>query len=188
MNAKLVATVRWRALDREGHDTCRLSQTDDGWMLVGHAEFRDQLGQAELNYIVRCDQAWCTQSVDLAGRHGQHNVRAKILQDDGTWWFGDREQTAVSGARDIDLSFTPATNLMPLRRLTSDPMPVAAAWFQYPCAKLVPLDQTYARSDMDGTVSYHADQTGFAADLTVDRSGFVLLYPDHWAGEVTYAD
>ena len=187
MTAKHVATVRWRALDREGQDTCRLSQTDDGWILVGHAEFHDDLGLAELNYIVRCDVAWSTQSVDVAGRHGHHKVSAKILQGCGNWWFDGRVQTAVAGAKDIDLSFTPATNLMPLRRLKSDPMPVAAAWFQYPCAKLVPLDQTYTRSNTDGIVSYHAEQTGFATELTVDRSGFVRLYPDHWAGEVTHA-
>lgn len=188
MTAKHVATVRWRALDRDGRDTCRLSETKDGWILLGHAEFRDELGQAELNYVVRCDRNWTTQSVDLAGRHGQSKVSASIHQDCGNWWFGNKVQQAVAGARDIDLSFTPATNLMPLRRLKSDPMSVAAAWFQYPCAKLVPLDQTYERSATEGIVSYHAEQTSFATDLTVDRSGFVLLYPGHWAGEVTHAD
>ena len=127
MSSKHIATARWRALDREGQDTCRLSQTDDGWMLMGHAQFRDVLGQASLNYVVRCGRDWVTQSVDLAGQHDGREVRAKMAQAGGTWWIDEREQDAVAGALDIDLSFTPATNLMPLRRLGTEDLTVSAA-------------------------------------------------------------
>ncbi|MEM7732765.1 MAG: putative glycolipid-binding domain-containing protein [Pseudomonadota bacterium] len=186
MTARHIATARWRALDREGQDTCRLSQTDDGWMLVGHAQFRDVLGMASLNYVVRCDRDWVTQSVDLAGQHEGSEVRAKMVNDGGTWWIDDREQTDVTGAIDIDLSFTPATNLMPLRRLGTEDLAVSAAWFQYPCAKLVPLDQTYARTGLRDVMNYCAKQTDFTTDITVDPSGFVTLYPGFWEGEVTH--
>lgn len=188
MTAKHIATARWRALDREGQDTCRLSQTDEGWILVGHAQFRDVLGLASLNYVVRCDRKWVTQSVDLAGQHEASEVRVKMVNADGTWWIDDRAQPDVAGAQDIDLSFTPATNLMPLRRLGTTDLAVAAAWLQYPCAKLVPLDQTYARTVVRNVMHYHAKQTDFATDITVDPSGFVTHYPGFWDGEVTHAE
>lgn len=184
MSPKHIATARWRALDREGHDTCRLSQTTEGWMLSGHAEFRDDLGRASLNYVVRCDLGWLTQSVDLAGRHGTREVQSKIVRYDSVWYVDDIPQTDVARARDIDLSFTPATNLMPLRRLETR-LTVTAAWLRYPSATLSRLDQVYARED--GRVGYSAEQTGFSTTLDVDPSGFVLLYPDLWHGEVTHA-
>ena len=36
-------------------------------------------------------------------------------------------------------------------------------------------------------MSYMADQTGYATQLTFDRAGFVTLYPELWEGEVTHA-
>ncbi|MEO0371344.1 MAG: putative glycolipid-binding domain-containing protein [Pseudomonadota bacterium] len=188
MATRHIATARWRALDREGEDSCRLSQTDDGWILLGHARFRDVLGMASLNYVVRCDSNWITQSVDLAGQHEGNEVRAKMINDGGTWWIDDRKQDGVAGALDIDLSFTPATNLMPLRRLGTVDLAVSAAWLQYPCAKLVPLDQTYGRTDLSNVMQYQAKQTGFATEITVDQSGFVTRYPGFWEGEVERAD
>ncbi|MEM6588478.1 MAG: putative glycolipid-binding domain-containing protein [Pseudomonadota bacterium] len=186
MTARHIATARWRALDREGQDTCRLGQTDDGWILLGHAQFRDVLGMASLNYVVRCDRDWVTQSVDLAGQHEGSEVRAKVVNDGGTWWFDDRQQQSVAGAFDIDLSFTPATNLMPLRRLGTEELPVSAAWFQYPCAKLVPLDQTYTRTFVPNVMRYSAKQTKFSTEITVDETGFVTRYPGLWEGEVRH--
>lgn len=188
MTARHIATARWRALDREGHDTCRLSQTKEGWILVGHTEFRDILGLAAINYVVRCDRNWITQGADIAGQHSGHRVQAKIEQLGDTWWLDGKEQPDVKGARDVDLSFTPATNLMPLRRLDNGGKPATAAWLQYPCAKLVPLVQTYTPTDVENMVRYYAKQTDFAADLTLDRSGFVTHYPGFWEGEVSHAD
>lgn len=187
MTGHLIATARWRALDREGHDTCRLSQTSDGWMLSGHAQFRDELGQAELNYIVRCSADWVTQSVDLTGQHGRNQVRAKLTQAGGAWQIGDVAQPEVKHAKDVDLSFTPATNLMPLRRLRDGGVSVQAAWLEYPSAVLKPLHQTYTPTGLPDVVHYSAEETGFTTELTVDRSGFVTLYPGLWEGEVTHA-
>jgi hypothetical protein len=184
-----MATARWRALDREGQETCRLSRSEDGWLLVGHAQFRDDLGVASLNYIVRCDLAWMTQSADLAGRHDDREVSVRVHVENGTWWVGETKQDQVEGASDIDLSFTPATNLMPLRRLAETRAPelaTTAAWLRYPSAKLERLDQTYRRTQNADFVRYSAKQTGYATDLRVDQSGFVTHYPDGWEGEVQH--
>ncbi len=189
MTSQIIATARWRTLDREGQETCRLSRSADGWMLVGHAQFRDDLGPASLNYVVRCSETWITQSADLAGDHDGREVKAHIVHENGQWWLDDKPQPDVSGASDIDLSFTPATNLMPLRRLL-DPehttTEVKAAWLRYPCARLVKLDQTYRRNGVAGVVQYHAEQTDYSTTLSVDPSGFVTLYPDLWEGEVIH--
>ena len=89
-------------------------------------------------------------------------------------------------AFDIDLAFTPATNLMPLRRLDQI-LETRAAWLSYPDCHLRPLDQTYRRMTPE-TISYAAAQTGYTTEMVVDRSGFVTLYPDCWEGEVRHAD
>jgi len=185
-----VATAHWRALDREGEDTCRLSHAAHGWLLVGHARFRDDLGFAALDYVVRLDEGWHTLSADIAGAHDGRDIQARIIRDNGVWQVNETAQDDVENATDLDLSFTPATNLMPLRRLfasASETLDAAAAWLRYPGFSLSPLDQTYARTGLPDVVSYAARQSDYATRLTVDRSGFVTFYPDLWEGEVTHA-
>ena len=191
MTATVLACVEWRALDREGTDRCRLSRAAHGWLLVGHARFWDDLGFAALDYVVRCDTGWATLSADIAGEHDGREVQVRIQRSGARWWVNDLEQEAVSGAVDIDLSFTPATNLMPLRRLMDRRdimLDTNAAWLRYPMAALTPLDQTYSRTERPGCVRYTAQQTRYETELMVDSSGFVTLYPELWAGEVSDAD
>ena len=189
MTGQTSATAHWRALEHEGEDTCRLAHVDHGWLLVGHARFRDEDGFAALDYVVRCDPDWHTLGADIAGKHGARNILLRIECNSGDWVLNDEDQPQVQGARDIDLAFTPATNLMPLRRLRAQAAPrlqTRAAWLRYPNCDLRPLDQTYDASGSAELVSYAAEQTGFATQLCTDSSGFVTLYPGLWEGEVTH--
>ncbi len=187
MTGKPIATAHWRALEHEGDDTCRLSQVDHGWLLVGHARFRDENGYAALDYVVRCDTDWTTLGADVAGRHGERNISLRVERDRALWRLNGQPQPQVEGAQDVDLAFTPATNLMPMRRMAQHANPVLtarAAWLRYPNCDLRPLDQTYDAGQSQEWVSYAALQTGYATQLCVHGTGFVTLYPGLWEGEV----
>ena len=192
MTGHTVASARWRALDCEGDDSCRLCRTDHGWMLVGHARFRAKdTGFSALDYVVRCDTGWQTISADIAGMQEGLEVNLRVVKENDTWLLNDVVQLGVNGATDLDLSFTPATNLMPLRRLMASGEAseiTRAAWLRYPRADLQTLDQTYGRTGHAGTYSYKAKQTGYATRLRADDIGFVTSYPDLWEGMVTFAD
>jgi hypothetical protein len=186
MTGKTVATITWRALQCEGRDTCRLARTDHGWLLVGHARFHDDDGFAALDYVVRCTEDWQTLDADIAGTHGNMDVRLHIDHRNGAWRVNETLQPGLEEANDIDLSFTPATNLMPLRRLAKqqyDTLTTRAAWLHYPAATLAPLDQTYRRTPTYGLIGYHAEQTGYTTTLEVNDAGFVTDYPGLWHAE-----
>ncbi len=191
MTGTPIATCIWRALGREGEDKCRLVRlVGQGGMLIGHARFRDDIGYAALDYTLRCDENWHTLSADVAGLHGDLEVRVRIERHHDGWVLNDVLQPGVEAAVDLDLSFTPATNLMPLRRLALSGQPqiqLRAAWLRYPHAGLHRLDQTYALGRQAGCVTYKAEQTGHSATLEVDDTGFVTLYPGLWQGEVHHA-
>ncbi|MBV2359242.1 putative glycolipid-binding domain-containing protein [Thalassococcus sp. CAU 1522] len=175
-----IARARWRALDREGEDYCSLAAHSAGFMLVGHARFRDRLGAAALDYVVRCDANWHTTSADVTGLHGSHEIKLHLARDGDDWELNGVAQPQVAGARDVDFGFSPATNLMPLRRLPQvGALPVRAAWLTLPGPRLDPLDQTYTR-ERGGYVRYQCPGTGFEAHLRVSACGFVSDYPDHW--------
>ncbi|MFK7940371.1 MAG: putative glycolipid-binding domain-containing protein [Roseovarius sp.] len=189
MTGQTIATVHWHALDRMGEDHCRLARLDKGWLLVGHARFRDGDGHAALDYVVRSDADWNTLSADVTGQHDGRDVLVSISRNDGAWVMNTHDQPQVAGARDIDLAFTPATNLMPLRRLANarhSTQDNQAAWLRYPDCELQRLDQSYTRHGTSDLVSYAARQTGYQTQLRTDPSGFVTLYPEAWRGEVTH--
>lgn len=180
----LLATARWTPVEGPGDDMCELHELADGWQLKGHAEFPGDLGWAALDYAVRLDHRWRTLTATVRGTHGSAVVDLTIQRAE-FWTVNGEVQSGLGLAVDVDLPFTPATNLMPIRRLHSDPLHVQAAWLQFPLPELQRLDQVYMPMD-DGRISYASP--GFKADLTVDPSGFVTDYPDLWEGTVTHAD
>ena len=89
---------------------------------------------------------------------------------------------------DLDLNFSPSTNLLPLRRMALDigqTAIVKAAWLRFPSFTLEPLDQVYRRLAVE-TYRYESAGGEFVRDLTVNPAGFVTSYPDFWALEAGY--
>ena len=185
MTTETVAIAEWRALDRDGRDQCRLVRSDGGWMLVGHARFGEAEGRSRLDYVIRCDAEWHTQGADVSGVYREKPVALCIKRSDNDWVLNDLPQPDVEGAVDIDLGFTPATNLMPLRRLCEvGRMQARAAWLRDPESGLQPLNQAYTR-ERGGLVRYEAEQTGFQTELKVSSDGFVTLYPGYWEAQTS---
>jgi hypothetical protein len=95
------------------------------------------------------------------------------------------EVPEVDGCVDIDLNFSPSTNLLPIRRLrldVGDEVSARAAWLRFPDFRLEPLDQSYRR-DAGGVYRYESRAGKFVAELSVNEAGFVTGYPDLWVIE-----
>jgi len=179
-----VAMAHWRRLDREGTDRCTLARADGGWMLTGQAAWTDQGEAVSLTYAVRCGEDWETLSADVTGTWGTREVNLCIARDGQRWTMNGAHQTGVDGCTDIDLSFTPATNLLPLRRLNysgSVPVAVEAAWLVPDLGGLARLEQAYAMAG-PGEADYAS--LNFKARLSVHPTGFVTNYPGLWEGWV----
>lgn len=172
--------MHWRALDREGEDKCRLARTKGGWMLVGHARFRDGQGWAALDYVVRLDEDWRSLGADISGEHGGESIGWRLGRDATGWRLNDAPLPGLEAATDVDLGFTPATNTMPLRRLPEvGRLDCTAAWLRLPGPKVTALTQSYTR-ERGGMVRYSARESGYETHLAVDPHGFVTLYPGLW--------
>ena len=183
MSGETIATVQWRALDRDGEDKCRLARLDQGWMLVGHARFRDGNGWAALDYVIRVNDVWRTTSADVTGEHGGTPVAMRLVRESTGWTVNDEPRPDLNGAEDVDLSFSPATNLMPLNRLPEvGRLETTSAWLRFPGPTVSPLRQSYTR-ERGGMVRYTAEETGLETHLAVDGHGFITNYPGLWEVE-----
>lgn len=177
--------ILWRRNDWPGHEAAVVREREAGWELSGTAVFVYESRACRLDYVVACDVGWRTVTAQVNGWVGEDAVDVAITVDpQGRWWMNEREIPEVAGAVDVDLNFSPSTNLLPIRRLrlaVGQSAPVRAAWLRFPSFALEPFDQTYSRL---GPSAYRYESAGgFAADLEVDDAGFVTRYGDVWVAE-----
>jgi hypothetical protein len=121
----------------------------------------------------------------LTGQIGNKPVEISIKRDGENWTANGVDIPAVAGCLDVDLGFSPATNLLPIRRLglkVGESAAVRAAWVHFPELTVQLLEQTYTRL-ADDKYRYESGGGSFRRELKVDDKGFVLEYPDLWYAE-----
>jgi hypothetical protein len=182
------STILWRRLDTPGHEVGELARTPAGWELSGVALLADDGRPCRLDYRIECDAAWHTRRLQLGGHIGGAPAALELTRNAHDEWHADgRPLPELQGCVDVDLAFSPSTNLLPIRRLglaVGDHASVRTAWVRFPTLHLEVLEQVYTRLDAD-TYRYESAGGSFRRDLTVTEEGLVTEYPDLWRAEAT---
>lgn len=140
-----------------------------------------------MRYHVRADSAWTVQEchLQMIGEQGQ----TVSLSSDGMGHWIDAADTAYSaldGCLAVDISMTPFTNTLALRRLALSPGEAAdilVAYITVPDLSVRPARQRYtclSRSPSGGLYRYDGLDSGLSADLAVDAQGLVVEYLGIW--------
>lgn len=181
-------TILWRRLDLPGHEIATIAPSADGWRLEGVAVLVESGRPCRIDYEIHCDARWVTRRCAIRGRVGEHTVKLEVQRGPTAVWSMDGiDVPTLEGCDDIDLGFSPATNLLPIRRLA---LPVGAqaivraAWIRFPELTAEVLVQTYTHVDVDRYV-YESAGGAFRRELQVDAFGCVLDYPGLWRAEAT---
>lgn len=181
--------MRWRRLDVPGHEEARIEQIASGWRLTGQLEADEASVRARLSYEIECERDWRTRQAIITGSASGAPTRFEFDADGkGHWRLNGAPLPLVEGALDIDLGFTPATNLLPIRRLdlaVGESADVRTAWLRFPELRVEVLEQSYRR-EAERVFHYDAlvDGERFQARLDTDEFGRVLLYEGLWEAEV----
>jgi hypothetical protein len=179
-------SILWQGIYLAGHESCRLMSRSLDWHLTGTAVFSHNHQPCRLDYQVLCDAAWNTVAGKVSGWLGKTTLDIEVAVDsDHRWILNGAERPAVAGCIDLDLNFSPSTNLLPIRRLNlgiGQAAEVRAAWLRFPSFELEPLSQIYSRVD-ESTYRYESGGGKFVADLTVNSAGFVTDYPGFWRAD-----
>ncbi len=182
----IVQSILWKRLDRPGCESSQLLSEAAGWRLRGTSLFTEASQPCRLEYEIECDSSWRTRSAQVAGWLGREAVKVELkVTGEGSWRLDGRPCPQVSGCIDLDLHFSPATNLLPVRRLAlavGEQARVQAAWLRFPSFRLEPLDQVYRRLAED-VYQYESAGGRFKAELQVNETGYVTTYPGLWRAE-----
>jgi uncharacterized protein len=180
--------TRWRRLDVPGWEDALLERVTGGFRLSGELQVEEVNANARLAYAIECAPDYLTQSARIEGVVDGVAVRLVLAADQAREWTeGGVRVAALSGALDLDLGFTPATNVLPIRRLNlavGHSAAVRSAWLRFPELRLEPLEQTYTR-EAPRVFRYRAlvDEELFTARLDTDEFGRVRHYENLWEVE-----
>jgi uncharacterized protein len=183
---ELTHSILWRRLDRPGHESAHLFFEAPYFHLEGSAVFAHDRKPCRLDYEIICDSHWRTLSANVGGWVGNQTIKIKLaVSSDQRWQLNEKDCPEVAGCIDLDLNFSPSTNLLPIRRLelaVGQQAQVQAAWLRFPSFTLERLIQVYRRID-ETTYRYESGGGSFVTELNVDPTGFVTNYPDSWRAE-----
>ena len=187
LKGKVANSIIWRTLDHPGHESARLFFQSNLWNLQGTAVFSEDELACRLDYHIRCDSRWHTRSARVDGWIGDKLIDIKLaVDDDQHWVLNGADVSEVAGCIDLDLNFSPSTNLLPIRRLNVDigqQVEVRAAWLLFPSFTIAPLSQVYQRID-ETTYRYESGGGSFVTELSINATGFITRYPGFWEAEV----
>jgi hypothetical protein len=179
--------MMWTPWIGPGLEHLHIKQTDkdinaDGLILGlnGQEPFR-------VRYEIRCDGQWRLRTVHLSLLSGSPQT-LNLLTDGSGSWTNEAGSVipSLSGCLDVDISSTPFTNTLPIRRLTLKPglpitlsmvyievplMQVTATEQRYTCLEITPGGGRYRYESLENGISV------FTADLPVDGDGLVVDYP-----------
>ena len=179
---KKVASILWERLNADGSDACHLFQQIDGWSISGTAVFMGDKDIAHLDYEVKCDTQWVTQSGSVRGSIGAREIDLTVIVDRERWYVNQQAVGNLQGCVDLDLNFSPSTNLIQFRRLelaVGVSVAVPVAWLALPEFQLKVLPQNIRRIDSQN-YDYAAPTVSYRGVIKVTELGFVLEYPELW--------
>jgi uncharacterized protein len=178
MDRRIVA--RWQDWSGKGVEhtviTCAQKSNGADGVVIGAAE-----GQHfAVRYQIRCDGSWTLEHafIQIVGEERKlelvSNGRRKWTDASGN------PLPALDGAIDIDLSVSPFTNTLPIRRLQlvkGSSAEIRAAYVHFPDLTIVSDPQRYTCLEPLQCYRYESLDSDFVREIEVDRDGLVVTYP-----------
>ena len=178
MNRPIVA--RWQSWDGKGIE--HLVLREGAREIVAESVVVGSADSAAfaLRYRIRCDKSWRVRSAEVALIGSDRKIE---INGDGKGNWSDasgRRLPKLAGATDIDLSATPFTNSLPIRRLklrAGQSAEIVTVYILAPALTLATDPQRYTCLEPLKRYRYESIDSDFTREIEVDRRGIVVTYP-----------
>jgi len=176
----VIRALTWQGVEEWLAEHARVELTGDTVFASGVQLGVEPEGY-RVDYRLEVPSDWVTRrlEVDASGAGWR---RSLVLEHDGAgaWTCDGERDTALDGALDCDLAFSPLTNVMPIRRHELHENPGSAdfimAWVSVPDLVVHASPQRYEHL-RPGIVRFVSRDDDFRADLELDGDGLVVRYP-----------
>lgn len=176
--------VMWRSLRWPGLEHLTIRSLSEGIVADGLIVASVDRRAIRVAYRIDCDRLWRTRRVriELLGEDAELS-----LVSDGEGHWSDSAGGALpdlAGALDVDISVTPFTNTLPVRRFglrPGDSQQCRVAYVEVPRLTARVADQRYTCLDTGAdSIRYVYESARFRAELLTDAEGLVREYTGLW--------
>ncbi len=183
----MLTDLEWEALDWPGLEHVVVADDATGFRADGQLVLGPPVGPASVSYQLSCDASWRVTGLTIAttSAAGSRTI-ALTASHDGHWQADGQPRPDLDGCIDVDISLTPLTNTLPIRRLSWSQGTAHELDVVYVDAPDLVVRRASQRYTLLGPVSsddaevYRYESGSFRADLPVDSNGFVGDYPGLW--------
>jgi hypothetical protein len=169
-------TARWRSWDGEGDETLTLAWENEGWTASG------VVSREQVQYVLRLSPTWQVRQFILFRDLDEPDLW--LATDGGGRWgeMNGAHRTELDGCYDIELTITPFTATLPIRRLplhvghTAD---ITVVSIDVETLDVQPANRRYTRLASHRWACTDPD-TSVTAEFDVDDHGLVLDHPAHF--------
>jgi hypothetical protein len=179
--------VMWSPWEGPGLEHLRLFQEQENIVADGLILGVQELVPFRVRYEIRCDLQWRVRAIQLGLLDGSPRWLHFLADGTGNWRTeSGKALPLLKGCLDVDISATPFTNTLPIRRLALQPGSSALlsmVYFRIPQLQVEAVQQRYTCLEVTasgGRYRYESLVDGvssFTAELRVDQDGLVLDYP-----------
>lgn len=173
--------VRWHEWDGPGLEHLLLQEragevsADSVVICSGETPFA-------VRYRIACNANWHARSV-MVDVIGSSQTLVLAADGDGRWTRDGLPMPELDGVLDPDLTVTPFTNTLPIRRLRlsmGQSAEITTAFIDFPALTVVANPQRYTCLEEGKRYLYESRASDFKRELEIDRDGLVVSYPDFW--------
>jgi hypothetical protein len=172
---RAMKAVRWQPADGDGLEHLEVDMRSDG-ITAESVLAGEGFGAA---YRIECDPAWNVTRVVVTRMGG---ATLELISDaEGRWTDGNGSpRDDLAGCIDIDISATPFTNTLPIRRLklaVGERRVIRVVYIALPELTAARVEQAYTCIEQDRRYRYEGITSRYTAELPVGADGFVIDYP-----------
>lgn len=163
--------LSWAGIESNTVETCQVIETGQG--VEVESTVRGPFGRCD--YSLAADAGWQFRSlvVNLEGNS------LRVDYDGTTWTVDHGDRLDLDAAREVDISISPLSNTLPIRRLPLDigqSVEITTAYVSVPELIVVSDPQRYTRMTSN-EYRYESLDSDFTRTISVDHNGLVLNYP-----------
>lgn len=166
-----MSEVVWIGVNESSREACRIESGPQGVTVTGHIEG----GLGACSYTLRTTRGWVF--TDLVVRAGERKLELRL--SDRGWEVDGRARPDLRSAREVDLSVSPLSNTLPIRRLglaVGESADITTAYIRVPELDVTTDPQRYTRTG-ENVYLYESRDSDFHRSITVDGEGLVVEYP-----------
>jgi hypothetical protein len=177
------AWLTWTGLQWPSCDNVGIQWSASGVRAEGNIVGVIDDEQLSLRYAFDCNADWTTRR--LAIELYERGETLVVTRDDSGTWSDGGARPDLDGCVDMDISVSPVTNTLPVRRIGLQPgerADIRVVYIEFvPELALRGADQRYTLVERtDRWARYRFESGDFSAYIEVDHDGFVIDYQDLW--------